>query len=140
MFTYSCPGRYLFRAIAALSLVVSVPFAGATELQLPAANTLSTDPANSFQLVSLDLLRQCAGALDPRCLPGGPFSVASSLGQIADQAIVLTSANGMSNTPSPFAVGAPVDNVFLTPTGNQSSTYGMDAQTGGKFAGDLAQR
>jgi hypothetical protein len=114
--------------------------ASATTLTLPTANPMSVGQYNSFNIYSLDLLKQCAAANDPRCLPSGPLPVSSSPGQISDDAIVLTSANGMSNFPSPFAAGSKVDNVFLTPTGNQSSTYTMSGNAGGKFAGDLADR
>lgn len=114
--------------------------ASATTLTLPTANPMSAGQYNSFNVYSLDLLEKCAAANDARCLPSGPLPVSSSPGRIADDAIVLTSANGMSNFPSPFAPGSKVDDRFLTPTGNQASSYTMAGNAGEKFAGDLANR
>jgi len=124
--------------IASTFLASSV--ASATELTLPAANELSTGaPYNSFLVYSLDLLEKCAA--DLRCQPQAGLPVQSSPGQIRDQAVVLTSANGLSNFPDPFPVGSSVDNRFLTPTGNQSATYTMaGADAGGGFAGDQVDR
>lgn len=126
------------------ALLLLIPFIGgaasATTLTLPGANPMSAGQYNSFSVYSLDLLDQCAAAGDPRYLPAGPLPVAASPGQIAGDAIVLTSANGMSNFTSPFAAGSKVDDVFLTPTGQQSNTYNMNGNAGGKFAGDLANR
>lgn len=127
------------KALIASAFLVS-SFASATVLTLPAANELSTGtPYNSFNVYSLDLLAKCAS--DPRCQPQAGLPVKSGPGQIADQAIVLTSANGMSNFPDPFPVGSAVDNRFLTPTGMQGSTYTMTgADAGGGFAGDQVDR
>lgn len=134
--------KFLSKAMAAGALL-SAGMASATVLDLPASNVMSTGQYNDFNVYSLDLLRQCAAAGDPRCLPSSGLPVASSPGQIDDQAVVLQSANGQSNFPSPFAAGSPADNRFLTPTGNQSVTYEMGsfgAEPGGKFTGDQANR
>jgi hypothetical protein len=121
----------LVRKTAALCLFMASGFASATMLTLPTPNSYEGQLFNNFNVYSLDLLQKCAA--DPRCQPQAGVPVASGPGQIADQAIVLTSANGMSNFTSPFASGSAVDDVILTPTGNQSSTfpnlpgYGSDA-------------
>lgn len=106
--------------------------AHATELLLPAANAMSVGLYGDFNVYSLDLLRQCAAAADPRCLPSSPFPVQSAPGKIKDDATVLQSAKGQSNFPSPFAVGDAVDDHFDTPTGVQPaySMTGADSATG----------
>jgi hypothetical protein len=117
--------------------------ASATVLNLPGSNAMSTSDYNDFTVYSLDLLKSCAAAGDVRCLPSGPLPVQSSPGNIADQAVVLQSADGHSNFPSPFLPGASSDDRFLTPTGMQSATYEMGsfgAEPGGKFVGDQANR
>lgn len=130
----------IVRKITALCLLLLGCVANATVLTLPTPNAYEGQLFNNFNIYSLDLLQKCAS--DPRCQPQAGVPVASSPGQIADQAIVLTSANGMSNFTSPFAAGSAVDDVFLSPTGNQSATYpnlptfGNDA--GGQFTGDQA--
>lgn len=117
--------------------------AHATVLTLPGSNEMSTGLYNSFTVYSLDLLKKCAEALDPRCLPSTGTPVQSAPGNITDQAIVLQSADGQTNFPNPFPVGSSVDDRFLTPTGNQSVTYAMGdfgAEPGGKFVGDQTNR
>lgn len=117
--------------------------ASATVLSLPGSNEMSTGEYNDFTVYSLDLLEKCAAAGDVRCLPSSGLPVQSSPGNIADQAVVLQTADGQSNFPSPFAPGASADDRFLTPTGNQSVTYEMGAfgaEPGGKFVGDQANR
>lgn len=126
-------------AVLSLGVAFAATSAQATVLALPTSNEMSTGTYNSFEVYSLDLLKQCAAAGDTRCLPSGPFPVQSSPGQIADQAVVLTSSEGYNgNIPSPFALGTAVDNAFMTPTGNQSGTFSMSAanEPGGTFAGD----
>ena len=54
------------------------------------------------------------------------------------RSIVLAGSNGATNFP-PFAANTPVNNPFLTPSGNQGSSYTM-ADAGGAFTGDLANR
>ncbi|HEY0064055.1 MAG TPA: hypothetical protein VGC21_18205, partial [Telluria sp.] len=129
------------------AMIAAALFAGsgvrATVLDLPAANEMSAGTYNSFTVYSLDLLKSCAAALDPRCLPTNGVPVASSPGQITDQAIVLQTADGQTNFPNPFPVGSQVDERMLTPTGMQSSTYtmgGFVAEPGGLFTGDQANR
>jgi hypothetical protein len=128
-------------AIKALiaSTFLAGSFASATELNLPSANELSTGtPYHSFSVYSLDLLEKCAA--DLRCQPQAGLPVQSGPGQIRDQAVVLTSANGISNFPDPFPVGSAVDNRFLTPTGI-TPTYTMTgADGGGTFTGDQVDR
>lgn len=135
--------RHLIEKSFSAAAMLACTTASATVLDLPDANAMSVGVYNSFNVYSLDLLEQCAAAGDARCLPAGPLPVQSSPGNIADQAIVLQSANGHSNFPSPFAAGSQVDDRFLTPTGNQSATYQMGsfgAETGGKFLGDQTNR
>jgi hypothetical protein len=128
------------RKTAVLGLLCISGWANATTLTLPTPNSYEGQQFNGFNIYSLDLLSKCSA--DPRCQPQAGLPVASSPGQIADQAIVLTSANGMSNFTSPFATGTAVDDVILTPTGNQSATFpnlpAYGADTGGQFAGDQA--
>jgi hypothetical protein len=115
----------------------------ADPLDLPAANEMSTGTYNSFTVYSLDLLKSCAAALDPRCLPSNGLPVHSGPGQIADQAVVLQTADGQTNFPDPFPDGSPVDERMLTPTGNQSNTYSMGGfvnEDGGVFTGDQDNR
>ena len=135
--------RHLIEKIFIAGALVACLPTQATVLDLPAANPMSVGLYNSFNVYSMDLLEQCAAAGDARCLPASGLPVQSSPGNISDQAVVLQSANGQSNFPSPFAPGAPADDRFLTPTGNQSPTYAMGAfgaEPGGKFAGDQANR
>ncbi|MFC0251318.1 PEP-CTERM sorting domain-containing protein [Massilia consociata] len=99
---------------------------------------MSVGTYNGFNIYSLDLLKQCAQAGDARCLPSSGLPVQSSPGQIADQAVILGGSNGMTNfRNSPFPNGAAVDEVFLTPRGNQGASYTM-SDPGGQFAGDRA--
>lgn len=129
----------LFRASIFSCLALLAGVSQATQLTLPAANAMSVGAYNNFNVYSLELLQKCAAAGDPRCLPSGPLPVQSGPGQIKDDAIVLASANGLSNFTSPFANGSAVNEVFLTPTGNQGSSYQM-SDAGGVFTGDLANR
>ncbi len=134
--------KLVSRAVMA-SCLCAAGMATATVLDLPSANVMSTGLYNDFNVYSLDLLDKCAAAGDSRCLPSAGLPVQSSPGNIAGQAIVLQSADGHSNFPSPFAPGASADDRFLTPTGMQSSTYQMGsfgAEPGGKFVGDQANR
>lgn len=115
----------------------------ATVLTLPGSNEMSTGTYNDFQVYSLDLLKSCSEAGDPRCLPSVGLPVASSPGSISDQAVVLQTADGQTNFPSPFPIGSSSDDRFLTPTGQQSNTYEMGsfgAEPGGKFTGDQTNR
>ena len=131
--------NWLKPAVLSLGIAFSATSAQATVLALPTSNAMSTGTYNSFEVYSLDLLKQCAAAGDPRCLPAGPFPVQSSPGQIADQPVVLTSSSGYGgNMTSPFPIGTFVDNAFLTPTGNQSAFFEMTGggEPGGTFAGD----
>jgi hypothetical protein len=129
--------------VVATGALLACSTAGATELTLPGSNAMSTGQYNSFTVYSLDLLDKCAAAGDPRCLPSTGLPVASSPGSISDQAVVLQTADGQTNFPSPFAVGSSADDRFLTPTGNQDETYKMGsfgAEPGGKFTGDQTNR
>ncbi|UUZ53923.1 hypothetical protein LP419_36045 [Massilia sp. H-1] len=130
-------GAMIAAALCATSQVRADP------LDLPAANEMSTGTYNSFTVYSLDLLKSCSAALDPRCLPTNGIPVQSGPGQIADQAVVLQTADGQTNFPDPFPDGAPADERMLTPTGNQSSTYEMGTfvnEDGGLFEGDQDNR
>jgi hypothetical protein len=135
--------RFNLNIKALLSFIVcaiSLSSAQATVLQLAPVNSFTTTTYNSFQIQSLYLNDACSAAFDPRCIPSGPYPVASSPGQIADQAIILTGANGtqLNNIPDPFAAGTAIDNPFLTPDGNQGISFTMHAgnEPGGSFSGD----
>ncbi|MES2048956.1 MAG: PEP-CTERM sorting domain-containing protein [Pseudomonadota bacterium] len=136
----------LFRQLLVTCTVLIGGVANATSLTLPEANALSAGTYNNFSVYSLNLLKQCSDALDPRCLPTSGLTaqggVQSGPGQIADQAVVLAHDGGASNFISPFATGSAVDDVFQTPTGNgpnASSSYTM-VDGAGAFAGDLSNR
>lgn len=137
--------RWFQPAVLSLGMALSAASAHATLLALPTSNPMSTGTYNSFEVYSLDLLQQCATALDPRCLPAGPFPVKSSPGQIADQAVVLTSSNGYGgNITSPFPTGTAVDNAFMTPTGDGGTGNGKNKgknsdNGGGEHFGFLLQ-
>lgn len=95
---------------------------------LPTSNVMSTVQYGDFNVYSLDLLQQCAAALDPRCLPSGPLPVASNAGFTATQLTVLTGENGnpqTTNAPVPLPDGSPADSPFASPSGMQSSTFVM---------------
>lgn len=112
-------------------------------IELPGSNEMSTSTYNSFTVYSLDLLKSCSAAGDVRCLPSSGLPVHSGPGQIADQAVVLQTADGQTNFPDPFPDGASADERMLTPTGNQSNVYTMGGfvdETGGMFAGDQDNR
>jgi hypothetical protein len=121
--------------------VFAASLAQATILTLPAPNVMSVSVYNDFDVYSLDLLKKCAAGGDIRCMPTVGVPVQSSPGIIADDVVVLQSADGHSNFPSPFAPGALADDRFLTPTGNQSSSYVMSDPGSGSFgAGDQVDR
>lgn len=123
-------------SIAALALSAG---AQATVLQLAPINSFTTTTYNGFQIQSLDLNEKCSSALDPRCIPSGPYPVQSAPGLINDQAVVLTGNNGvpMNNITSPFSTGTAVDNPFITPDG-AITTFETSTATepGGTFTGD----
>lgn len=128
---------------AFLSLVACMLFsysAYATVLQLAPVNSFTTVTYNSFQVQSLYLNDACSTALDPRCIPSGPYPVLSGPGQIMDQAIILTGEDGKpaNNITSPFTDGTAVDNPFLTPMGGQGTSFTMTAgnEPGSGFQGD----
>lgn len=127
----------------------------ATALDLPPPNSLSTGIYGDFNVYSLDLLAQCAAAGDPRCLPSGPYPVQSSPGQIADQLVIYTGNNGLSNYDgAPFTAGSQsttaVDNPFRAPSGSGTTTFemtaanepgtGVSSSTLPEFSGDLIGR
>ena len=135
--------RHLIKKTFIAGALLACGVSQATVLDLPAANAMSVGVYNSFNVYSMDLLEKCAAAGDARCLPASGLPVQSAPGIIADQAVVLQSADGQSNFESPFASGSPADDRFLTPTGNQSVTYAMGsfgAEPGGKFVGDQTNR
>lgn len=122
-------------AIACTGLVAGGT-AGATTLLLPPVNAITGTTYNNFDVYSLDLLKTCTDAADPNCnfsntptvIPSGPYPVASGPGQIMDDIVILSSAgNNVENFPSPFTAGAALDNNFMTPTGNQSSSFVMSS-------------
>lgn len=120
------PPRSFWAGLAATgALIGAVP---AHAVVLPSSNVMSTVQYGDFAVYSLDLLQQCVGALDSRCLPGGPFPVESNAGFTKTQLTVLTGEAGKpqtSNQPEPLAKGAPADNAFASPSGQQSSTLLM---------------
>ena len=132
--------RVLKAALIGVSVVLSAGLAQATVLQLAPINSFTTTTYNGFRIQSLNLNDQCSAALDPRCLPSGPYPVQSSPGQIFDQAIVLSGVNGnpVKNMPSPFPNGSSVDNPFETPNGATSSSFVMSTtnEPANTFVGD----
>lgn len=128
-------------------MVVGALFAStsvhADVIELPAANEMSTGTYNSFTVYSLDLLKSCAAAGDARCLPTSGLPLHSGPGQIADQAVVLQTADGQTNFPDPFPDDSAADERMLTPTGEQSNVYTMGGfvnEDGGLFDGDQDNR
>ncbi len=115
--------------LALVSCLILSHIANATVLQLAPINSFTTTTYNSFQIQSMYLDKACSSALDPRCIPSGPYPVESGPGQIKDQAIILTGENGKpaNNIDSPFADGTAVDNPFLTPDGGQGTSFTMNA-------------
>ena len=132
--------KALQAALIVVSATLSAGLAQATVLQLAPINSLTTTTYNGFQVQSLNLNDQCSSALDPRCLPSGPYPVKSSPGQISDQAIVLSGVPGnpIENMPSPFPNGSSVDNPFQTPNGATSSSFVMSTtnEPANTFLGD----
>lgn len=119
------PRSFWAGLVATGALIGAVP---AHAVVLPSSNVMSTVQYGDFAVYSLDLLQQCVGALDSRCLPGGPFPVESNAGFTKTQLTVLTGEAGKpqtSNQPEPLAKGAPADNAFASPSGQQSSTLLM---------------
>lgn len=120
--------------VALLACLLLTGMAHATVLNLPDANPMSTGaPYNAFSVYSLDLLQQCQ-PVDPRCQPSGPYPVASSPGQIKDQAVVLAQAGGLTNYDGPFTAGDPVDDVFGAATGSGLFTMDSGAPAGDQVA------
>ncbi len=117
------------------------PAAHATVLSLPSANEMSVGTYNNFNVYSLDLLAQCAGA-DARCQPSTGVPLHAAAGQITAQVVVLQTATGQTNFP-PFAASDMIDERFLTPTGQQANEYKMGSfvpELGGAFVGDQDNR
>lgn len=110
----------------ALCLLLASNAASAAVLTLPTPNAPSPD------------LQSSCGS-DPGCQPLAGVPVTSPPGQIADQRMVLTSANGLSNFTSPFAGDSTLDDAFPSPTGNQSTAF-PSAPTSGNDATDEFSR
>jgi hypothetical protein len=123
--TTSLPSRFWAGLAATLALLATAP---AQAVLLPTSNVMSTVQYGDFSVYSLDLLKQCAGANDSRCLPGGPFPIESNGGFTKTQLTVFTGENGKpqaTNQPEPLPNGADGDNAFVSPSGQQSSTLVM---------------
>jgi hypothetical protein len=124
--------RFLPAAIVAFAASFA---ANATELLLPPANEITVGTYGDFSVFSLDLNETCAAALDPRCLPSGPYPVQSSPGQINTQLIIYRNSDGTqvdnyTSPTGPFVGQLPadvkVDDPFDAPTGIVD-TFNMDA-------------
>jgi hypothetical protein len=134
------------KAVVAALMISMVGFVGvgsATTLLLPPSNEMSTGTFGDFQVYSLELLDQCSAAGDPRCLPSGPFPVASGEGQISDQVFVYQGgASGNNNYTVQGPLAGPqsttaVDNQFRPPSGSET-TFNMvlGSGTGANEPGD----
>ena len=74
------PPRSFWAGLAAtLALLATAP---AQAVLLPTSNVMSTVQYGDFAVYSMDLLQQCAAALDSRCLPGGGGPVAGWPGNL----------------------------------------------------------
>lgn len=118
-----------------LALLASVS-AQATTLLLPPVNPLTVGQYGDFSVYSLDLNQKCMAALDPRCLPSGPYPVMSSPGTLHPELTIYKNSNGapFSNYDAgtgPFAGLLPadiqVDDPFDAPTGVGETTFDMSA-------------
>lgn len=126
----------LKRLLPAAIVAFAASFAAnAQNLLLPPENEITVGTFGDFSVFSLDLNEKCADALDPRCLPSGPYPVQSGPGQIDEQLIIYRNSNGVQtnnyNSPTgPFAGLDPadvkVDDPFDAPTGTVD-TFNMDA-------------
>lgn len=117
-------------SIATKSVVVGSVLAAlsgtASAVWLPASNALSTTQYGDFSIYSLDLLQACAA--DPRCQPSGPLPIAANAGWTKDQLVIMSGENGgphTTNFPSPINTQYVADDVFSSPSGEQSSTFVM---------------
>ena len=138
----------IFRKGILVSLAATGLLAVASPAQavlLPGSNVMSTVQYGDFAVYSLDLLEQCAGANDSRCKPSGPLPISSNGGFTKTQLTVFTGENGgpqSTNQPEPLPNGAPGDNAFASPSGQQSSTFLMGSafspEPSPSFAGDQA--
>ena len=132
---------HAFAKAALFSAILASSGASATTLVMPAPNEMSAGLYHDFLVYSFDLLEQCADAGDLRCLPSGPLPVQSSPGNIADDVVIISGANGnqVENVPDPLGANAPADNNFLSPSGNQSSSFEMIAKNGVNNDGNLGE-
>lgn len=115
----------------------------ASAVLLPGSNEMTTVQYGDFSVYSLDLLKQCADAGDPRCIPSGPYPIASNAGFTSTQLTIFTGENGnpqTTNEPIPLPAGTPADNAFASPSGAQSTTLVFGSATSPEpapaFAGD----
>ena len=129
------------------SLVAGACFAllsgTASAVLLPESNVMTTVQYGDFSVYSLDLLKQCADAGDPRCTPSGPYPIAADAGFTKTQLTIFTGEGGKpqtTNAPDPLPDGTPADNAYASPTGQQSSTFVMGSALSPEpdpaFAGD----
>ena len=129
-----------FAKAALFSAMLMSGAASATTLTLPAPNEVSTGlPYHDFLIYSLDLLDACAD--DIRCQPAGPLPVQSSPGQIADDVVIISGSNGnlVENVPNPLGAGAAADNNYLSPSGQQGSSFAMIENNGVNNDGNLGE-
>ena len=130
-----------FAKAALLSAMLASGAASATTLDLPEPNEMSAGLYHDFLVYSFDLLEQCADAMDPRCLPSGPLPVQSGPGQIKDDVVIISGADGklVHNVPNPLGAGAAADDNFLSPSGEQGDTFDMIAKNAVNNDGDLGE-
>lgn len=113
-------------------------------LVLPPANAMSTgDAHNDFYIYPLELIAQCAAALDSRCLPSSGLPVASA--NINPLLVIYQQTGGNDNykLSGPFSDQSTdkVDNPFRAPSG-VTSTFAMSTSNepdsgSAEFTGDL---
>lgn len=113
------PSRSFWAGLAVTGALAGA--APAHAVVLPSSNAMSTVQYGDFAVYSMDLLQQCAAALDSRCLPGGPFPIASNAGYTKTQLTVFTGEKGGPQTTNELAFA---DDPFVSPSGSNGNGKG----------------
>ena len=129
------PSRSFWAGLAVTGALAGA--APAHAVVLPSSNAMSTVQYGDFAVYSMDLLQQCAAALDSRCLPGGPFPIASNAGYTKTQLTVFTGEKGGPQTTNELAFA---DDPFVSPSGSNGNGKGKGkdgSQADGPFPNGL---
>lgn len=142
--------KLLLQAVFLASCLLPLGAAQAS-LVLPSPNAMSTGPAHDdFYVYPLELIAQCAAALDPRCLPSAGLPQSSSTGAVDPLLVIYQQKGGNDNYKIPGPSNAPlanqtldmVDNPFRAPSGSGGTSFDFSAGNepdgaGAEFTGDL---